>query len=338
VIHYSALVIAMSLSFWITSSQGVEGSYFTLMEFSRLPREAFGRLASIDLRLGPAGRRRQQRPAREILHGFEPWWALGLLRRDPRMVRPRRGRVQERPQALHERELMSGDLDALQAHRVRFRDPGLPRARAHARLLAPGQPGRRRQQPAPGVPRGLRPPADPHRGPFRPLPGRPRGRAHQAPGGPGQGRVPLPPRPRDRPRRLPAPGRERGGDRRARRDAALEDAFEAAGRRREPRRGARERRQASSGSTGTCGAPRVARGTRQPQGPAPGDRAAAPRQPGDALRGVATEGADHEREYEVAVYLLDRRIGSGRGPSKKLAEEEAARAALATLGPNPTGG
>src|SRR6202453_1728211 len=41
VIHYSALVLAMSLAFWITSSQGVEGSYFTLMEFSRLPREAF---------------------------------------------------------------------------------------------------------------------------------------------------------------------------------------------------------------------------------------------------------------------------------------------------------
>jgi ribonuclease-3 len=53
---------------------------------------------------------------------------------------------------------------------------------------------------------------------------------------------------------------------------------------------------------------------------------------------VATEGADHERSFEVAVHLLDRRIGSGRGPSKRAAEEEAARAALATLGPNPTGG
>src|SRR5688572_23098743 len=41
VIHYSLLVITMALSFWITSAQGVEGSYFTLMEFSRLPREAF---------------------------------------------------------------------------------------------------------------------------------------------------------------------------------------------------------------------------------------------------------------------------------------------------------
>jgi ribonuclease-3 len=52
---------------------------------------------------------------------------------------------------------------------------------------------------------------------------------------------------------------------------------------------------------------------------------------------LSTEGADHEREFEVAVFLLDRRVGSGRGPSKKLAEEEAARAALADLEPNPPG-
>jgi ribonuclease III len=48
---------------------------------------------------------------------------------------------------------------------------------------------------------------------------------------------------------------------------------------------------------------------------------------------LAAEGADHERMFEVAVYLLERRIGSGRGPSKKVAEEEAARAALGTLQP-----
>jgi ribonuclease III len=48
---------------------------------------------------------------------------------------------------------------------------------------------------------------------------------------------------------------------------------------------------------------------------------------------VATQGADHERTFEVAVYLLDRRIGSGCGPSKKVAEEEAARAALRSLEP-----
>lgn len=43
---------------------------------------------------------------------------------------------------------------------------------------------------------------------------------------------------------------------------------------------------------------------------------------------VATEGADHARAYTVAVFLHERRLGDGRGPSKKLAEEEAARSAL----------
>ncbi len=41
VIHYSILLISVSLVFWLTSAQGVEGTYFTLTEFSRLPREAF---------------------------------------------------------------------------------------------------------------------------------------------------------------------------------------------------------------------------------------------------------------------------------------------------------
>ncbi len=41
-----------------------------------------------------------------------------------------------------------------------------------------------------------------------------------------------------------------------------------------------------------------------------------------------TAGAPHEREYEVNVYLRDQLLGSGRGSSKKLAEEAAARAAL----------
>ncbi len=41
VIHYSMLVLSISLAFWATSAQGIEGSYFSLSEFSRLPREAF---------------------------------------------------------------------------------------------------------------------------------------------------------------------------------------------------------------------------------------------------------------------------------------------------------
>ncbi|MES2694065.1 MAG: ribonuclease III [Verrucomicrobiota bacterium] len=39
---------------------------------------------------------------------------------------------------------------------------------------------------------------------------------------------------------------------------------------------------------------------------------------------VSIAGEDHAREYEVAVYVMDRALGSGRGPSKKVAEEAAA--------------
>ena len=44
-----------------------------------------------------------------------------------------------------------------------------------------------------------------------------------------------------------------------------------------------------------------------------------------------TEGADHARAYEVSVFLLTRHLGTGRGTSKKLAEEAAAAEALKTL-------
>ncbi len=41
IIHYSILVLSISIAFWLTSAQGIEGTYFTLTEFSRLPRDAF---------------------------------------------------------------------------------------------------------------------------------------------------------------------------------------------------------------------------------------------------------------------------------------------------------
>jgi ABC-2 type transport system permease protein len=47
VIHYSILILSMSLSFWLRNSQGLEGGYFTLTEFSRLPREAFKGFVSL---------------------------------------------------------------------------------------------------------------------------------------------------------------------------------------------------------------------------------------------------------------------------------------------------
>jgi len=46
---------------------------------------------------------------------------------------------------------------------------------------------------------------------------------------------------------------------------------------------------------------------------------------------VRVDGQDHAREYEVTVFLLDRRVGTGCGTSKKLAEESAARAALENI-------
>ncbi|MBI2815295.1 MAG: ribonuclease III [Opitutae bacterium] len=46
---------------------------------------------------------------------------------------------------------------------------------------------------------------------------------------------------------------------------------------------------------------------------------------------TATTGPRHAREYQVAVFLHDRQLGTGAGPSKKAAEEVAAQAALATL-------
>lgn len=79
VVHYSILVLTMSLSFWLKSAQNIEGSYFTLAEFSRLPREAFrGATSVVFVWILPAvvvG----NAPARALLHGFQPLWCLWLL-------------------------------------------------------------------------------------------------------------------------------------------------------------------------------------------------------------------------------------------------------------------
>ncbi len=52
-----------------------------------------------------------------------------------------------------------------------------------------------------------------------------------------------------------------------------------------------------------------------------------------ALRYVVVHisGEDHAREYEATVFLNDELLGSGRGMSKKTAEEAAARTALTVL-------
>jgi ABC-2 type transport system permease protein len=44
-IHYSIIAMTVSLSFWIVKAEGFEHAYFSLTEFSRLPREAFHGIA-----------------------------------------------------------------------------------------------------------------------------------------------------------------------------------------------------------------------------------------------------------------------------------------------------
>ena len=256
--------------------------------------------------------------------------------RPPSSGSPRRRRLQARPAALHQRQLMSGDLQtpSRRGSATSFRDPALlERALTHPSWLQdhPGAPGNNQRLEFLGdsvlqlvLTEAL----------FALFPGGPRGRAHQAPRDPRQGRVPCPASPaRSASTPACAWARTRRRPAAAERDAALEDAFEALvgavnldGGLESAAQG-RARR-----STATLGAPRRARG------PSPTRRAASRRSssPCTATRRSATrcsrpEGADHEREYEVAVFLLDRRLGSGRGPSKKPAEEEAARAALAAL-------
>ena len=53
---------------------------------------------------------------------------------------------------------------------------------------------------------------------------------------------------------------------------------------------------------------------------------------------VATTGPRHARTYEVTVFLRDEKLGTGRGSSKKAAEEAAAAAGLAVLRAKPSAG
>ena len=78
-IHYSILVLTMSLSFWLTSTSGIEGTYFALTEFSRLPKGAFHGLARLVfvwiLPLVVVS----NTPAEILFSGFKLSWALGLV-------------------------------------------------------------------------------------------------------------------------------------------------------------------------------------------------------------------------------------------------------------------
>jgi ABC-2 type transport system permease protein len=78
-IHYSILVISISLVFWLTSAQGVEGVYFTFTEFSRLPREAFTGVSNLLFVWLLPVVVISNAPARTLLHGFEWRWAVWIF-------------------------------------------------------------------------------------------------------------------------------------------------------------------------------------------------------------------------------------------------------------------
>ena len=81
VIHYSVLVLCISVAFWITSAQGIEGSYFTLSEFSRLPRQAFTGIAKFAFVWALPMVVVSNIPAQVLLHGATPRaiiWIVGI--------------------------------------------------------------------------------------------------------------------------------------------------------------------------------------------------------------------------------------------------------------------
>jgi len=78
-INYGALLMIVSLTFWLGAAQGIEGSYFTMMEFSRLPRETFRGAANIIFVWVLPAVIVSNVPARALIHSFEPLNALWLV-------------------------------------------------------------------------------------------------------------------------------------------------------------------------------------------------------------------------------------------------------------------
>jgi len=78
IIHFSTMVLVAALTFWIVKTEGLEGSYFTLYEFSRLPREAFKGVNNFVFVYALPVVVVSNAPARILLHGFQPSLALWL--------------------------------------------------------------------------------------------------------------------------------------------------------------------------------------------------------------------------------------------------------------------
>jgi ABC-2 type transport system permease protein len=78
VIHYAAVLLVVSTTFWLIGSQGIEGTYFTLFEFARLPREAFRGISNVLFVYALPAVVTTLVPARMLIHGFQPAHLLWL--------------------------------------------------------------------------------------------------------------------------------------------------------------------------------------------------------------------------------------------------------------------
>ena len=78
VIHYAAVLLIVSTTFWLIGSQGIEGTYFTLFEFARLPREAFRGVSNVLFVFALPAVVTTFVPARMLIHGFQPVYLLWL--------------------------------------------------------------------------------------------------------------------------------------------------------------------------------------------------------------------------------------------------------------------
>lgn len=78
VIHYAAVLLTVSSTFWMIGSQGIEGSYFTLFEFSRLPREAFKGVKRLIFVWALPAVICSNVPASTLIRSFEPRYVLWL--------------------------------------------------------------------------------------------------------------------------------------------------------------------------------------------------------------------------------------------------------------------
>jgi ABC-2 type transport system permease protein len=78
-ISYAMLLLLASVSFWTIGTQGMEGGYFTLYEFSRLPRQAFSGVTNVIFVWILPTVVVTNAPAHTFISGLEPGYTIWLI-------------------------------------------------------------------------------------------------------------------------------------------------------------------------------------------------------------------------------------------------------------------